>query len=103
MIITEAATIFYIRLFVSLPNQALKLLMEFSVIKGIYGDEAHLFSLEQWVNVYINQCDRAIYYSTTQVKYLEHQPDYDLEDFLLEPIREDGEVMSVAEAKQCSQ
>ncbi|MFN5754470.1 MAG: hypothetical protein ACK47G_18855, partial [Pseudanabaena sp.] len=99
MIITEAATIFYIRLFVSLPNQALKLLMEFSVIKGIYGDEAHLFSLEQWVNVYINQCDRAIYYSTTQVKYLEHQPDYDLEDFLLEPIREDGEVMSVAEAK----
>jgi hypothetical protein len=77
--------------------------MEFSVIKGIYGDEAHLFSLEQWVNVYINQCDRAIYYSTTQVKYLEHQPDYDLEDFLLEPIREDGEVMSVAEAKQCSQ
>jgi len=96
MIITEAATIFYIRLFVSLPNQALKLLMEFSVIKGIYGDEAHLFSLEQWVNVYINQCDRAIYYSTTQVKYLEHQPDYDLEDFLLEPIREDGEVMSVA-------
>lgn len=103
MIITEAATIFYIRLFVSLPNQALKLLMEFSVIKGIYGDEAHLFSPEQWVNLYINQCDRAIYYSTTQVKYVAAQPDYDLEDFLLEPTTEDGEIMTIAEAKQCSQ
>ena len=103
MIITKAATIFYIRLFISLPNQVLKLLMDFSVIKGIYGDESHLFSPKQWVNVYVNQCDRAVYYCTTRVKYLKQEPDYDLEDFLLEPITEDGEIMSVAEAKQCCQ
>ncbi|MCA6521756.1 MAG: hypothetical protein IM596_07855 [Pseudanabaena sp. M051S1SP2A07QC] len=66
-------------------------------IKGIYGDECHLFSPEQWCNVYVNQCELP-YYSTTQVKYLEHQPDYDLEDFLLEPINEDGELITVAEA-----
>jgi hypothetical protein len=75
--------------------------MEFSLIKGIYGDESHLFSPEQWVNVYVNQCDRAVYYSTTQVKYLKQEPDYDLEDFLLEPVTEDGEVMSVKEAMKC--
>lgn len=31
------------------------------------------------------------------------QPDYDLEDFLLEPVTEDGEVMAVKEAMQCCQ
>ena len=103
MIITKAATIFYIRLFISLPNQVLKLLMDFSVIKGIYGDESHLFSPKQWVNVYVNQCDRAVYYCTTQVKYLKQEPDYDLEDFLLEPTTEEGEIMSIDEAKQCCQ
>ena len=72
-------------------------------IKGIYGDEAHLFSGEQWINVYINQCDRAIYYLTTQVKYLKDENNYELDEFLLEPITEDDEIMSVAEAMQCCQ
>ena len=72
-------------------------------IKGIYGDEAHLFSPEQWVNIYINQCDRAIYYETTQVKYLKDENNYELDEFLLEPITEDDEIMSVAEAMQCCQ
>jgi len=72
-------------------------------IKGIYGDEAHLFSPEQWVNVYVNQCDRAIFYASMQVKHLESESNYDLEDFLLEPTNEYGEVMSVKEAKQCCQ
>ena len=101
MIITEAATIFYIRLFISLPNQVLKLLMDFSVIKGIYGDESHLFSPEQWVNVYINQCDRAVYYASMQIKHLKQCCDY--EEFLLEPTTEEGEIMSIDEAKQCCQ
>jgi len=90
-------------LFINMPIQVLKLLMEVALIKGIYGDESHLFSPEQWVNLYVNQCDRAIYYSTTQVKYVAAQPDYDLEDFLLEPTTGDGEIMTIAEAKQCCQ
>ncbi len=93
---------YWIRLFINTPHEILKLLMEFSVIKGIYSDESHLFSREQWVNVYVIQCDRAIYYSTTQIKYLEDEPNYDLEDFLLEPITEDGDLISVAEAIKCS-
>ena len=72
-------------------------------IKGIYGDESHLFSPEQWINVYVNQCDRAIYYLTTQVKYLKDENNYELDEFLLEPITEDDEIMSVAEAMQCCQ
>ena len=72
-------------------------------IKGIYGDESHLFSPEQWINVYVNQCDRAIYYETTQVKYLKDENNYELDEFLLEPITEDDEIMSVAEAMQCCQ
>ena len=72
-------------------------------IKGIYGDESHLFSPEQWINVYVNQCDRAIYYETTQVKYLKDEANYELDKFLLEPITEHDELMTVAEAKQCSQ
>ncbi len=68
-------------------------------IKGIYGDESHLFSPKQWVNVYVNQCDRAIYYMTCQLEDLENNDE--LEEFLLEPINEDGEIMSVAEAKRC--
>ena len=70
-------------------------------IKGIYGDESHLFSPKQWVNVYVNQCDRAVYYCTTQVKYLKDIDD--IEDFLLEPVTEDGDLMTVTEAKQCCQ
>ena len=72
-------------------------------IKGIYGDESHLFSPEQWINVYVNQCDRAIYYETTQVKYLKDENNYELDEFLLEPITEDDEIMTVEEAKQCCQ
>ena len=72
-------------------------------IKGIYGDESHLFSPEQWINVYVNQCDRAIYYLTTQVKYLKDENNYELDEFLLEPITEDDEIMTVEEAKQCFQ
>lgn len=68
-------------------------------IKGIYGDESHLFSPEQWVNVYVNQCDRAIYYMSCQVEDLKYYDDH--EDFLLEPTTEDGELMTVAEAMKC--
>lgn len=60
------------------------------MINGIYGDEAHLLSSEQWVNVYRNECGYAIYYMTCQVKELSHD-----EDFLLEPITEDGDIMTV--------
>jgi hypothetical protein len=70
-------------------------------ISGIYGDEAHLFGPKQWVNVYTNQCDHAIFYMSCQVEDLKYNDD--LEDFLLEPINEDGEIMPVAEAKQCCQ
>jgi hypothetical protein len=70
-------------------------------IKGIYGDESHLFNPEQWVNVYVNQCDRAIYWGSMQVQDLKYHDDH--EEFLLEPTTEDGEIMSIAEAKQCCQ
>lgn len=68
-------------------------------IKGIYGDESHLFSPEQWVNVYVNHCDRAIFYASMQVKDLKEFFDHD--EFLLEPTTEEGEIMSIAEAKKC--
>ena len=71
-------------------------------IRGIYSDEAHLFSPKQWVNVYVNECDRAMYYMTCQVEDLKNC-DEDIEDFLLEPINDDGKLMSVAGAKRCSQ
>jgi hypothetical protein len=70
-------------------------------IRGVYGDELHLFSPKQWVNVYVNQCDRAIYYMSCQVEDL--KDDDDLDEFLLEPTNEHGEIMTVAEAKRCSQ
>ena len=70
-------------------------------IKGIYGDESHLFSLEQWVNVYeLSEGDRAIYYASMKVKDLGELKN---EDYGLEPVTEHGEVMSVSEAKQCCQ
>jgi len=70
-------------------------------IRGIYGDEWHLFSSKQWVNVYVNQSDRAVYWGTMQIEDLKYHDDH--EEFLLEPTTEDGELISVAEAKQCSQ
>jgi hypothetical protein len=71
------------------------------MIGGIYGDEYKQFHPEQWVNVYKRDCiDRAIYYATMQIDDLKWRED--LEDFLLEPITETGDVMSVEEAKQCS-
>lgn len=88
-------------LFINMPIQTLKLLMEVALIKGIYGDESHLFSPKQWVNVYVNQGDHAIYYMTCQVEDLKDNDD--LDEFLLEPTNGDGELMTVAEAKQCSQ
>ena len=70
------------------------------MVKGIYGDEYKQFKGDQWVNVYRRDCmDRAIYYATMQIDDLKWEEDEDLEDFLLEPITEDGEVMSVEEAK----
>ncbi|MFM7885676.1 MAG: hypothetical protein ACKPCM_03070 [Pseudanabaena sp.] len=71
------------------------------MIKGIYGDECHLFSPKQWVNVYVNQCDRAVYYMTCQVEDLKDHPE--LEEFLLELTNEHGEVMPVKEALRCCQ
>ncbi|TYQ29187.1 hypothetical protein PseudUWO311_03395 [Pseudanabaena sp. UWO311] len=72
------------------------------MIKGIYGDEYQQFQPEQWVNVYRrDSCDRAIYYATMQIDDLKWR-DEPLEDFLLEPVTEMGDVMSVEEAKQCS-
>jgi hypothetical protein len=69
------------------------------MVKGIYGDEYQQFKDEQWVNVYRRDCtDRAIYYATMQIDDLKWRDD-PLEDFLLEPVTEDGEVMSVEEAK----
>jgi hypothetical protein len=71
------------------------------MIGGIYGDEYQQFNRDQWVNVYRrDSCDRAIYYATMQIDDLKWRED--LEDFLLEPVTEMGEVMSVEEAKQCS-
>jgi hypothetical protein len=71
------------------------------MIGGIYGDEYKQFHPEQWVNVYKRDCiDRAIYYATMQIDDLKCRED--LEDFLLEPVTEIGDVMSVEEAKQCS-
>ncbi|WP_434683990.1 hypothetical protein [Pseudanabaena minima] len=71
------------------------------MVKGIYGDEYKQFKGDQWVNVYRRDCmDRAIYYATMQIDDLKCRED--LEDFLLEPVTEMGDVMSVEEAKQCS-
>lgn len=67
-----------------------------NMIKGIYGDEYEKFHSEQWVNVYANECDRAVYYATTQVKHLKELDD--LDEFLMEPITEEGELMTVTEA-----
>jgi len=72
------------------------------MIKGIYGNECHLFSSGQWVNVYVDQCNRAIYYCTCQVKDLESCDD-DYDDFLLEPVTEKGDLMNVKEAIKCCQ
>lgn len=71
------------------------------MIGGIYGDEYQQFNRDQWVNVYRrDSCDRAIYYATMQIDDLKWREN--LEDFLLEPVTEMGDVMSVEEAKQCS-
>jgi hypothetical protein len=72
------------------PKQAVK-----SMIKGIYADEADKLHPEQWVNVYeLDMCGRATFYCSCQVKELDLD---DPEEYGLEPIDEDGNLMSIKE------
>jgi hypothetical protein len=71
------------------------------MIKGIYAEDRHLLHPDQWVNVYmLGECDRASYYSSAQVKDLGELDD---DEYGLEPVTEYGDVMSVKEARLCSQ
>jgi hypothetical protein len=66
------------------------------MIKGIYADEADKLHPEQWVNVYqIDVCGRATFYCSCQVKELDLD---DPEEYGLEPIDEDGNLISLKKA-----
>lgn len=65
------------------------------MIKGIYADEADKLYPKQWVNVYhIDFMERAIYHSSCQVKELNLEYP---EEYGLEPIDEDGNLMPLKE------
>jgi hypothetical protein len=70
------------------------------MIKGIFAFDRNLFHPEQWVNVYCVDCgERSSYYATMQIKDVDTLVDERPDEYGLEPTDENGDLMSVKEAK----
>lgn len=70
-------------------------------INGIPAEEAHRFHPEQWVNVWLMDygSNEVSYYCCSQVWNLGQAiGNHDTEEFVLEPVTEEGEVMGLQEA-----
>lgn len=71
-------------------------------INGVPAEEAYRFHPEQWVNLWLfqyNGSNDVSFYCCSQVWNLaEAIGDYDIDEFVLEPVTEDGEEMSLQQA-----